>query len=603
MIVLLMCITNFAQTSNDIPQSFNNNISTKVPVVEIENREVRLVDHDQKLPIQAGYTLLIGSDKLEAGSWSVYEDIYYWRLELYVPNARALNLYLQTEKMSESDRIYIYNPERDRVFNLTKGTTCSDFILGDRIIIEFDTEKKYKTIPIKIEEIGVRITPNIDLSKGFGGAGDCEVHVNCVEGEYWQNEKKGVARILVKQDNLTFWCTGSLINNTRNDGTPLFLTANHCGEYADSIDYSKWLFYFNFESENCTQPVFEPESNTISGSKLLSKSQSGTNNGSDFKLLLLDENLPAEYKPYYNGWDRKGITSPSGVTIHHPQGDVKMISTYTQSLISTRYDNTNEDPEGMYWQVYWSETLSGHGVTEGGSSGSPLFNNDGYIIGSLTGGVASCSFLNKPDYYGKLSYSWESNKSDSTSNLSYWLDPMQTGITTLKGTNLDSTNVFAGFSGEPKSIIVGQSVSFINTSFGNISGYTWYFEGGSPEYSELKEPGKIIYNNAGEFDVKLIVSSSNGTDTLIAKDYIKVLPNISPNPTKRKVKIAFGGAIPKDYSIRVFNSMGKETEYSIDTIENNYLIIDLFPNKKGTYLIKLTSTQINNTYKVIVIGD
>ncbi|NQU34535.1 MAG: PKD domain-containing protein, partial [Bacteroidetes bacterium] len=164
-------------------------------------------------------------------------------------------------------------------------------------------------------------------------------------------------------------------------------------------------------------------------------------------------------------------------------------------------------------------------------------------------------------------------------------------------------NIFAGFSGEPKSIIVGESVAFINTSFGNITGYNWQFEGGTPKYSELEEPGKITYHNVGEFDVQLIVSTANGSDTLISKDYIKVLPNISPNPSKGKIKLAFGGDIPKDYSIRVFNSIGQETGYIIDEIATNYLIIDLFPNKKGAYLIKLSSSQINNTYKVIIIGD
>ena len=212
-------------------------------------------------------------------------------------------------------------------------------------------------------------------------------------------------------------------------------------------------------------------------------------------------------------------------------------------------------------------------------------------------------FLNEPDYYGKLSYSWESNGIDSTTSLAYWLDPMGTGTSILKGTNLDSTNIYAGFSGEPNSIIVGESVTYINTSFGNISGYSWYFEGGTPEFSELKEPGEVSYLNAGEFDVQLIVSSADGNDTLIGKDYIRVLPNISPNPSMGKVKIAFGGEVPENYQIRVFNSMGQEAKYMIDEISDDFIVVNLFPNRKGTYLVKLTSSEINNTYKVILIGN
>ncbi|NQU34518.1 MAG: trypsin-like serine protease, partial [Bacteroidetes bacterium] len=470
--LVTVSIINYAQNSNNFtPASFNNQLISTIPIVEINNQILRSPITDGKFPLQAGYTLPLTKEVVNKGKWAKIGEINIWQLEIFVQNAHALNLYLQNINLAEDDKMFIFNPDKNEIIELAPGTTCTDFISGDRIIIELNTKVLYENIPISIDEVGVRFSSPTNLTRGFGGAGDCEVHVNCVEGEYWQNEKNGIARILVKQDNLTFWCTGSLINNTRNDGTPYFLTANHCGELSDSTDYSKWLFYFNYESENCAQPIIEPEYNTVSGSTLLAKSPSGTNTGSDFKLLLLNDFLPDAYKPYYNGWDKSGVASPSGVTIHHPQGDVKMISTYTNQLVSTKYDNTNEDPDGMYWQVYWSETQSGHGVTEGGSSGSPIFNNLGYVVGALTGGSASCAFLNEPDYYGKLSYSWETTSPDHSNTLGYWLDPMNSGVTTLKGTNLDSTNIFAGFSGEPKSIIVGESVAFINTSFGNITGY------------------------------------------------------------------------------------------------------------------------------------
>jgi len=241
---------------------------------------------------------------------------------------------------------------------------------------------------------------------------------------------------------------------------------NHCGSNADSIDYAQWLFYFNYESLDCEQPVFEPEFNTISGSQMLSHAPSGTDDGSDFKLLLLDS-VPSRYNPYYNGWDITEEAAPSGVTIHHPQGDLKMISTYKSSLVSADYNSQSENPDGKYWMVHWDKTISGHGVTEGGSSGSPIFNNRGSIVGALTGGYASCGNLDAPDYYGKLNYSWEPANSDSTRQLKHWLDPTGTGVTSLKGSNLDSTNIFAGFSAEPKSIIMGQSVVFINTNIQN----------------------------------------------------------------------------------------------------------------------------------------
>ena len=611
-VLLFIYLINFILISSaqiaieGIPVNYTNNLKTSIPVIEISNTYLRLPVTNNKYPSQAGYTLPVKIDLSNNGVWDNINNNFVWRIEINVKEAIALNLYFSSINLASGEKLFIYNPQRTNTLgaftSINNGLfMCTDFIHGDKVIIEFNSFKKYKDLPFSVHEVGVLLTNNTSDSRGFGDAGSCEVHINCIEGEDWQNEKEGVARILVKQNQLTFWCTGSLINNTKNDGTPYFLTANHCGELSDSTDYAQWLFYFNFESLNCEQPLFEPELNSLSGSTLLSHAQAGTFQGSDFKLLLLKDDVPLEYKPYYNGWDRTEEASPLGVTIHHPQGDLKMISTYTSPLVSTDYNNQNENPNGKYWKVHWVETISGHGVTEGGSSGSPIFNNEGNIVGALTGGGASCTFLNEPDYYGKFSYSWESNGNDSTTQLSYWLDPTGTGITKLSGSNLDSTHIFADFYGDPTTIIIGESASFINTSFGNIAGYNWYFEGGNPSTSELEEPINIQYNIAGEYDVRLIISSADGVDTLTRMDYIKVLPNISPNPCNGKVTLAFGSSIPDDISIRAYDVIGRETVFRVTEENDNYLILEMINKTRGIYFIKVSSSSVNNTYKVIVL--
>lgn len=152
----------------------------------------------------------------------------------------------------------------------------------------------------------------------------------------------------------------------------------------------------------------------------------GGNSGSDYMLLELNSNPPAGYNVYYNGWNRQNVGSPSGASIHHPAGGRKKISTYTQQLTTTGWGISN-----THWRVVWAATVNGHGVTEGGSSGSPIFNNSGLIVGTLTGGSSFCSSPNSPDQYGKMSYHWSSNPGD---NLSTWLDPVNSGVTSLAGT-------------------------------------------------------------------------------------------------------------------------------------------------------------------------
>ena len=88
----------------------------------------------------------------------------------------------------------------------------------------------------------------------------------------------------------------------------------------------------------------------------------------------------------------------------------------------------------MHWRVTWVATETNHGVTEGGSSGSALFNQDKRIVGTLTGGSSFCTALNSPDYYGKLSYHWDGNNPISEGEkLKYFLDPANTGEEILDG--------------------------------------------------------------------------------------------------------------------------------------------------------------------------
>lgn len=584
--------------------SLIHNLKFKGDTLIIQNNENFVQNNNPKLPPQAGYTIDLPKNILDYGVHSFYEGIYIWKLVIKVPLASSLNIYLHNVALTTREDLYIYGNQNSapQILNhLNKGTICSKSFIGDKLVLELNSHTEIEKIPFSFDEIGVIIH---DINRiGFGDAGSCEVHINCVEGEFWQRQKKGVARVLVKQGNTTFWCTGSLINNTRNDGEPLFLTANHCGENADSTDYSEWSFDFNYEAPGCGTPGIEPTFSAITGAVLLARSSSSTYNGSDFKLLRLNRQVPASFEPYYNGWDRSTTPSQSGVTIHHPQGDVKMISTYNDPLVSTRYDNISEDPDGKYWKVVWNETQNGHGVTEGGSSGSPIFNQSGNIVGALTGGRASCANLTQPDYYGKLSYSWGDSGSDSTNSLSYWLDPTNSSVLSLEGTNLDSTSVIAGFSGNPRNIIVGQSVNYINTSYGNVTSFRWYFEGGSPNYSESKEPGEITYNRAGNFRVQLIATSSNNADTTTINNYIKVLPRLSPNPTSGEVKIAFGNTIPSEYTMRVFNILGQEINYKLIEKGENYLRLVMEPFMSGVHIIAFSSEQINITHKVIVTKE
>lgn len=590
-----------------VPASKQYHLKEKiVPVVIPFQQPQKQVQQatNQPQPLVAGYTIKLSDSLLSKGSWEqLPSGIYVWRLALQLDKAQALNLYFKDFQLNTRDRLYIYNANQTKILGafsrLNNGPfLATSYVGGDEIVIELDAPQKYNTLPFKLELLGnVKAVKN-ELYNGFGGAESCEIPINCPEGDNYQEQKRGVARILLLSKGTLYWCTGSLVNDTRNDATPYFLTAYHCGKDATTSDYSQWIFYFNFESPDCSRPTTEPSSQSLTGASLLASAPTST--GSDFKLLRLKDAVPLSYKPYYNGWNASGDISDHGVVIHHPEGDIKMISTYTSPVVPTEYGGTATNSNGLYWKVTWAATQDGHGVTEPGSSGSPLFDNNGLIIGSLTGGTSDCSTPNNPDYFGRFSKSWDANGSTSSSQLKPWLDPTGASILQIPGLDPSSVKATAFFTSNVQDVPVGGYVNFINLSNGPVTSYNWQFEGGTPSSSDVASPASVYYYKPGTYKVSLTVTYPTGQDSLVKTSYISVKPVIYPNPTQNgEFHILLGTYNKSDISINIYNMTGQKLNTFVPQFTNNGVTISLPHNQNGLYIVQVTNKGVTNTYKVM----
>jgi PKD repeat protein len=81
---------------------------------------------------------------------------------------------------------------------------------------------------------------------------------------------------------------------------------------------------------------------------------------------------------------------------------------------------------------------------------------------------------------------------------------------------------FASFN-SPASVCPGTCTSFFNTS-GCATSYQWYFSGAVPDTSTDLHPTNICYSAPGNYDVTLIATNANGSDTLQLTNYITVYP-------------------------------------------------------------------------------
>lgn len=456
--LLSVCLLGFpgqadAQLStNEEPVSFNmlqkqeiNLKPVSMPVLNMAKiAEEDKEDEEYDMPLRFGFPHRVNFDLTNSGTWQTLPNgDKLWQLNVVCPGALSVNFCYDKFWIPEGGKLFIYTKDRKHSIGAftsqnNKGSRenlrgfATGLVYGNDVILEYYQPKEVTLDAVISIEYVVHGYRYIKFDeKSFGNSGNCMVNVNCEEGEDWQNEKKAVARIIIEG---AYYCTGALVTTTNLSGEPFFLTANHCiknvGDATGDADLDYTFFYWNYEAPGCSNVNVEPTLISTSGAKILAN-----NTYSDFALLKLTEDpqmLP-NYTPYYLGWDCSGLCGEQGVCIHHPKGDVKKISTVAQNPVSSDYLDNGESSDGTHWRVMWRSTLNGNGTTEGGSSGSPLFNSDHLVIGQLHGGYSGCGEdVCLPDWYGKFDLSWSYDNSIYRS-LSSWLDSLNVGNNTMEG--------------------------------------------------------------------------------------------------------------------------------------------------------------------------
>ncbi len=447
LVFILLLFASFS-TAQNTPSSFmNNRILEEVNVVKINNPLYQSSKNEDIIELY-NYTFAVAISDLnllEKGKW-VVNDLgeWIWVLKITAKDAKSLSLDFNKTNLTTGDKLYVFN-ENENIHNISKtnikysDTFSSEFFMGNNISVEFNPEVNDTTKNIS-ENITLNYAyKNINSEYGFGTSGDCEINANCNTDEDFQPEKRSVVRIrtvkTVNGKTWLGWCTGTIIGNTNQDDTPYMITADHCynymvnGEYegASTQDLENWVFYFNYDSPDCDNPISEGILATqyLQGASYKANSGTAGDADSDFCLLELNTKIPDEYNPFWAGWDNRDVGSTNGYSYHHPSGDIKKINTYNEALTSSEYDD--KVATDTHWKVFWES-----GVTEAGSSGSSILNYKGQIIGILTGGGSSCSSTTSSDFYGKISYSWE-YRAENTSQIKYWLDPSYTNTTSILG--------------------------------------------------------------------------------------------------------------------------------------------------------------------------
>jgi hypothetical protein len=534
--------------------------------------EDAVTDSYKEVPWRFGVEHVADIGTERGGAWTAVDGVPVWRTVVRCPGAQSISVRFDRFSLPKGGQVFLWATDGSGFLGAFDhrsmkpwGGLAVGVLAGEELVVEYrgpqGSAPEAADLHIDLVVHGYRgIVPahtDDDAERGpYGTSGACNINVNCPEGALWATEKRSVALIL---EGGFAVCSGALVNTTLNDGTPYFLTANHC-----LGNPGNWVYVFNHESATCAGST-GPTNATVSGGSLVAN-----NGGSDFALIMLDETPPASYNVQYAGWDASGTAPVNATGIHHPSGDVKKIC----------FDEDGPTQGNQGGAAVWYISEWEAGVTEGGSSGSPLFDQNHRIIGQLYGGFAACAGAvnnGQADWYGRFNVSWNTGSTAAT-RLRDWLDPANSGITAVDGWP-DGAVSYAndgavGITGLPDEVLCGGgsiTPSVTLTNFGTEvltqATLTWSLNGSVPVEVEWSGSLAQFASTSVALPTMALADGVNALDVALTSANGQTDENAANNIASAEVSAFIGPTFT--YSlVLTLDDYGSETTWEVRRLGN-----------------------------------
>lgn len=400
--------------------------------IEAEKRLDSLSQNDFRGGVRFAYKFITDFTPSNSGTSFILADgTKVWRLGIRSVDAYSINVLFTEYELPEGARLFLYTPDQSQILGSFNHQNNSELgilpvapVNGDELIIEYQEPPGVEFAGrLKVGEVnhGYRDFRGIEPANR-PAMSSCMPSPVCYSDttEKYNEVVRSVVLLII--DGVTL-CSGVLINNTQNDGTPYLLTALHCLNKQFTVENPNYsaiagtiVSFFNYESPFCG-PV-------IRGSEELSMASArcrAVNEKTDMALLELLEKPPIYYRPYYAGWNIEERSLPPYTNIHQAGGSVKRINIAMKPISLFSYSSNGNTSINFNPDSFWRVEEWSVGSTAGGSSGSPLFDSNFKVVGALTGGQSTCAKPNDDLFYA-LHKSWKTGEVD-TANLQPWLAP------------------------------------------------------------------------------------------------------------------------------------------------------------------------------------
>lgn len=415
----------FFERKYKAPASFEIPAKDIKALLTAERQELAKATEGQPLRIAELVPVDINIAKLM--DWNIEGEQAFGRFDIDAKGALSTSINFDQFFLPEGTEMYVYNANGNMITGpVTEKENNADQIWGSwvyqggKLTVEIKTPKAtMERLSLHANNIAYGYKELYQPQVGaFGASQACNINVMCALGTGWQNERNAVNLILNSSGNAL--CSGAMVMNTCNTTRPFVLTANHC--FSGSV--TGWRFTFLAFSPTCT-PNQNSDGITFNGATLRANSAA-----TDFCLVEMNNTPAANSGINYAGWSRNTAGITQTTIIHHPAGDVMKITRDNQAPTFANFGGAT------CWAL-----VTDAGTTEGGSSGSPYFDQNRRIIGQHFGindaFLPICQQVNK--FGGRFDLSWTGGGTNAT-RLSNWLDPNNSGAQTTNTTNIANLN-------------------------------------------------------------------------------------------------------------------------------------------------------------------
>jgi uncharacterized protein (TIGR03437 family) len=261
---------------------------------------------------------------------------------------------------------------------LGTGDFWSSTVASSSVIVEFDAPAGASSqgLPFRISAVSHQWSQVLPRMGTRDTAASCELDISCYPS-YLQYAGGVSLYDFVAYTGGAYVCTGAMVNTTGQIPEPYMLTANHC--ISNAAEAQSAEFYFDYQTSSCNGP---PPNFGLLGPEAVGATYLAGAAVSEGDYTLLQLSSPPT--SYYFGWSATDPPIGSQVVgIHHPEASWTRISFGTRAPDQTVDVSGTLAPANLYDTVDFTQ-----GIVEPGSSGSPLLNADGDIVGTLTAAPA-----------------------------------------------------------------------------------------------------------------------------------------------------------------------------------------------------------------------